>query len=259
MAIITFMSDFGTKDHYVASVKAKILSMNEKQTIIDISHNINPHDIMHASFVLNAVFRDFPKGTVHLVAVDSQIKQHEKFIAIKLEDHYFLGTDNGLFSLISEVSPTLIVEIEHDTPKKETFAAKNILANIAFQIANGEDLQTLGKVIPSFNKMTKRQLRTNKNTIAGHIVHVDAFGNLITNISKNVVEQIREARQIEILFGRENVTTIHSNYHSVEEGNCAVFFNSSDLLEITINTGNANQLLGLNFDSPVNIIFTPTL
>ena len=101
MAIITFLSDFGTKDHYVAAVKATILAKNPAALIVDISHFVEAGHIGQASFLLKSVWKDFPPGTVHLVAVDDPNSVPTDYIALKMDDHYFVGPDNGLFGLIS--------------------------------------------------------------------------------------------------------------------------------------------------------------
>ena len=111
MAIVTLLTDSGESDHYVAAIKAKIISINPGIRVEDISHKIKPADIAHAAFVLRAVFRDFPKGTVHLVGVDSTGNRDDAFIALQLEDHFFVGCDNGLFGLISEKPHQQLVEL----------------------------------------------------------------------------------------------------------------------------------------------------
>lgn len=257
MAIITFMSDFGRKDHYVASVKAKIFQYNPNAQVVDISHEIKMFDIAHGAFVLSAIFRDFPKGTVHLVAVDSQIKAHEKYIAAKIEDHYFVGTDNGIFSLISDKLPTSIVELNGENDELHSFSARNILAPAATALANGKNIYDLGRQLTEIHTLINRQLRVTRNAISGHVIHVDGFGNLITNITRDSFNQFWDKRNVAIGFGRNKIYTLHQSYSSVEEGDCAVFFNSLNVLEIAINKGPAAQLLGLEFDSPVSVEFTP--
>src|SRR5690606_41602798 len=113
MAIITFISDFGYSDHYVAAVKGKILKENPNQQIIDISHSIEHFDIAHGSYVLKMAFKDFPENSVHLVAVDSNGGPGEKIVALKLENHFFVGVDNGLFGLISDAEPLEIVYLNN--------------------------------------------------------------------------------------------------------------------------------------------------
>src|SRR5688572_11185695 len=111
MHFITFLSDFGYRDHYVASVKARILSSEPKAQIVDISHAVEPFDIAHAVHILSAVFQDFPKGTVHLIAVDTQGTKSGKYHAAKYKGHFFLAADNGIISLLTDSEPEELVEI----------------------------------------------------------------------------------------------------------------------------------------------------
>ena len=204
MAIITFLSDFGQRDSYVAAVKAKIYSINPNINIVDISHDISHFNIAHAAFVLRSVFRDFPKGTVHLISVNAPNKEKEKLVAVKLEEHYFVGIDNGLFSLLSEKSPSVIVELTKDAAYHNAFPEKTILSSTAVSLASGISIYNVGKQVTNIKEMLNRQLRVTKSQIFGHVIHIDHYGNAITNISQ----------------------------------------------------GNASELFGLDYDSPVNIEFT---
>src|ERR1700741_1501294 len=121
MPIITLLTDSGESDHYVAAIKAKIISTNPGIGIIDISHAIKLCDIGHAAFVLRSVFREFPKGTVHLVGVDATGNRGDAAIAMQLEDHFFVGSDNGLFGLISEKSHQYLVELNSINTISTTF------------------------------------------------------------------------------------------------------------------------------------------
>ena len=254
MAIITLLTDFGTSDHYTASLKAQILGINSGLNIIDISHTIAPSDLAHASFVLRNCYNDFPKGTVHLVSVGTSGHPKEKMIAIKLNDHYFIGADNGLFGLIAETEAQFSIEI----PKKEgstTFVAKNIMAGVAAKLASGVSLQDLGNPFPEYKKMLGRHLRATKSHISGHVTRVDHYGNVITNIEQKAFQALHQDRTFSVTFGRYNSRRIHDYYSQVEPGDYFVVFNSLGLLEIGIYQGNASELLGLEFDSPVTINF----
>ena len=256
MAVITFMSDFGTRDHYVASVKATIISLNPNQQVIDISHDIRPYDIAHAANVLKKAFRHFPTGSVHLIAVDS-VRDKTKAIAIELDGHYFIGFDCGLFSLISSNKPgKALILSEGDS----TFPAKDVLAKAALAIAKGEAFEKLGEQTEQLVELYNRQLKVTKREIAGHVISVDHYGNLITNIAKEEFEKIREINgngvQYAIRFGRELFTGVHDYFTDVESGDCYVMFNSAGDLQIGINKGNASELLGLGIDAPVIIEFT---
>jgi len=255
MALITFLSDFGSTDHYVAAVKAKILSTNPGLQIVDISHDIEPCNLAHASFVLKHIYNQFPNGTIHLVGVNSSNSEDDTFLALKLEEHYFLGNDNGIWGLISDEMASTVIEINSLKPVKSTFPARDILAPAAAKLASGTNILDLGKPLKEYLRMLPRKPRASKQQIAGHVIHVDHFGNLVTNISKIDFDILSKGKKFSIKFGRENMTKIHGGYKTVDNGDCFLLFNSMNLLEVGINNGHAAQLLGLDYDSPVIISF----
>jgi len=253
MAIITFLSDFGESDHYVAAVKAKVLSENPNITIVDISHQITSCDIAHGAYVLKAVYNDFPEGTIHVFAIHAIGQSGDKFIAVKLDGHYFIGTDNGLLGLISDNQASEQVELTGS--KENTFPTKNILAPAAAKLAGGELLENLGTPIDHYKKSLGRHLKANKSLISGHIIRVDHYGNLITNIDKTTFDILSKQKTYNITFGRENSRRIHKNLNVADAGDVFLIFNDQGFLEIGINQGNACELLGLQYDSPVMINF----
>jgi S-adenosylmethionine hydrolase len=255
MAIVTLLTDSGETDHYVAAIKAKIISVNPGIRIEDISHRIQPTDIAHAAFVLRCVFRDFPKGTVHLVGVDASGNRGDAFIALQLEDHFFVGADNGLFGLISERSHQNLVELNTINSIVTTFPEKDIFAPAAAKLASGVSLTDLGKSMPLFKKMIDRQVKATKKQIAGTVIRVDNFGNLITNIPKEAFDVLSKGKTFTIQFGGEKFRRIQTQYNQADQGECFIVFNSQGVLEIGIYKGNASELLGLDYDSMVNIVF----
>ncbi|MBI3483468.1 MAG: SAM-dependent chlorinase/fluorinase [Bacteroidetes bacterium] len=255
MAIVTLLTDSGETDHYAAAIKAKILSINPGLTIIDISHKISPCDIAHGAFVLKSVFGDFPKGSVHLVAVDSTGNSETASIAIQLEDHFFIGADNGLFGLISDKTHQQAVDINSVNQIGSTFPEKDIFAIAAAKLASGVSITSLGKPMTSFKKMIGRSVKATRKLIAGHVVRVDNFGNLITNISKTDFDILSKDKNYTVQFAREKFRKINSNYHQADQGDCFLIFNSLGFLEIGIYKGRANELLGMELDSAVNILF----
>ncbi|AHM59716.1 hypothetical protein D770_07265 [Flammeovirgaceae bacterium 311] len=223
--------------------------------IVDISHHIQHFNIAHGSFVLGNVFRDFPKGTVHLVAVHATGNLGEPYIAIKLEDHYFVGTDNGLLGLISELEPEEVVILGHTEEDKQlarttTFPAKDILAPAAAKLAQGAALASLGEKTDYFNRMIPRKPRLSKQLIAGHVIHIDHYGNLITNILQHEFEQLVNEK-FRIKLGREQINKIHKTYNLVDAGDLFAVFNSQGFLEIGVHSGHAAELLGMEYDSPI--------
>jgi S-adenosylmethionine hydrolase len=255
MAIVTLLTDSGEADHYVAAIKARILSTNPGLTLVDISHSIASCDIAHGAYVLRSVFRDFPKGTVHLTAVNSTGDPDSPFIALQLEDHYLLGIDNGLLGLISEKPHQNIVELNSINPVASTFPERDILAPAAARLASGVSITSLGPSLSTYKKMFNRQVKATRKQILGHIVRVDGYGNLITNIEKESFDILSKSKEYTVQFGGEKFRRVHSSYNQAEQGDCFLLFNSAGLLEIGIYKGNASELLGLRYDSPVNILF----
>jgi len=255
MAIITFMSDFGMSDHYVSAVKAKILSTNPSLRIIDISHEIEPFNIAHAAYVLKHVYRDFPKGTIHIVAVNSHGEKNKRYLCFKIDDHFFLGPDNGIFSLVCQSEPSMIAELFNSENDITSFPAKDILAKNAALIASGSSMNDIGAFTKDYLQKIDRKFRATKKQISGNVIKVDYYGNLIANIEEEVFNVLRKDRKFLIQFGREKMDKVNISYNDVDDGDCFAIFNSLGLLEIGINKGNASRLLGLKYDSAVSIIF----
>jgi S-adenosylmethionine hydrolase len=222
---------------------------------VDISNKIAPCDIGHGAFVLRSAFRDFPKGSVHIVAVDAAGNRGDSHIAVQLEDHFFVSVDNGLLGLISDKSHQNIVELNVINTISTSFPERDILAPAAARLASGVSITTLGTPLTTFKKMTDRHVKATRKQILGHVVRVDGFGNLITNIEKETFDLLSKGKVFTISFGGEKMRRIHTGYHQADQGDCFLLFNSLGLLEIGIYKGNASDLLGLSYDSPVNVIF----
>jgi S-adenosylmethionine hydrolase len=256
MGIITFTSDFGTKDHYVAAVKAKIYSFNPNIKVEDISHSIQPHDIGHGAHVLGSVFRDFPVGTVHLVAINAQSHVKEKLIALKLEEHFFVGEDNGFFSLLTEKKPTAICELPYDPNNGDTFPEKTILARAAVSLASGSSVYDLGKQLLETKIFKHRAPLFSDKVIECHVKHIDTYGNLITNLTKELFNATMGIEKFAYLqIRRERIEKIVKSYKDAFPGEAVAFFNSNNWLQININFGNASELLGMAVGDPIYIYF----
>jgi S-adenosyl-L-methionine hydrolase (adenosine-forming) len=254
MALVTFTSDFGNTDFYCAAVKAKMLSFNPQLTIVDITHHVTQYDIAHAAFVLRSVYNDFPKGTVHLMAINCTSSHTDGFIGIKLNEHIFIGPNNGVLSMLADHDPGIVVKFADIHVKDSTFPAKDILAPIAAKVASGGAIHDFGGPLKAIKKVVPRQFKASKKQIVGYVLRVDHYGNLITNIPKQVFDQLNPGR-FTVNFGRETLEGLHQSYDDVEPGDCFAFFNSLGLLEIGINHGHGADLLGLRHDSPINIFF----
>ncbi len=254
MPLITFTSDYGTVDHYVAAVKAVIYRSAPRIDVIDISHDIAPFDLAHGAFVLRSVYHEFPEGSVHLLAINTDASQG-RFVAVKMDGHYFVGADNGLISLLSETPPDCAVLL--DVPDTTTFATKDALAPAAVALCNGLDISRLGEEIDEVDRRISRSLRANQKQINGHVIRVNHYGNLITNIDRDTFKKLSADKNFQVMFGRERARRIDQTYGDVDLGECVLMFNSLGLLEIGINQGNAHELLGLSYDSSIIIRFEP--
>jgi len=258
MTIVTILTDSGENDHYVASIKAKILSIYSDLTIIDISHCIEPANLAQGSFVLKSVFRDFPSGTVHLVGVGPMCRLDVAYIAIQLEDHFFVGNNNGILSLISDQAPQHIVGINNANGLATSFPEKDILAPAVAKIAMEKTLKNIGNPITDYVQKISSSPKATKKQIVGQVIYIDRFGNLITSIRKEIFLSLKGERKFSIQFGSwsfRNISRVHQYYYEVPEGECFFLFNSLDLLEIGINNGIGDQLFGMNYDSSVIISF----
>ncbi len=255
MPVITLTSDFGTKDHYVSVLKACLLRRNEEVKIIDITHEISPFNIVQASFILNNAWRHFPKGSVHLVAVNLFFAERNEFIAFERDEHYFVGPNNGLFSLMfNDLYESETVQVPYDA--EDEFPLQNALAQAATKLMEYQDLDLVGTSLFHLEKKISVQPVVNDSQIRATIIHVDHYENVIVNVKSEIFEKIRRDRSFGIYFNPSDpLTEISKEYSDVPIGDVLCFFNASGYLEIAINKGRAASLLGLKKDEAIQIDF----
>ena len=156
MAIITLTSDFGESDHYVGALKGTILSQIPSQIIVDISHQIQHFDLAHGAFVLRSALPHFPKGSIHLIAVDSVANQENGYLAVQLEDHFFLLPDHGMLGLLSQQEPQMVVSLPIPGEKPGVFPSLEVMVSAAIDLANGKSIEALGTPTTEYHKMLGR-------------------------------------------------------------------------------------------------------
>ena len=258
MAIITLTTDLGDKDFYQAALKGSLLSLLPTVNIVDITHNISAFNIPKAAFVLKNAFPYFPKGTVHLIGIDSVYNQQTKYLAVKYNDHYFIGSDNGIFSLLFDGEPTEIVELSIMQDLKFLhFPLTDIFAKAATHLANNGALNEIGVPVKELEQKMSLQPVIEKDVIKGSVIYIDTFQNVITNISKDLFTKIQQNRDFRLYFRRnESISQLSWHYNEVPEGEKLCLFGISNYLEIAINKGNASGLLGLNLGDIVQIEFS---
>ena len=266
----------GNRDYYVGAIKGFIYKRIPHAQIVDISHAIRPFNIVEAAFCVSNVIDDFPERTIHVLAVNSDpkidINNPSKYdewpLVMTYRGQYFVGIDNGIFSLIvKDISSAEFFRMTEAmiSPGLHRFPAKNLLTKIACQIAEGQDLNLIGEKIESCKIVSDLTPVTEPNLIRGHVLHIDGYGNLITNITEALFNKIGSNEPFVIYFRSKSyfIDKIHSTYNEVPHGERVAIFNSNGLLEIAVNMGvhknggGANTLFGLKERDIVRIEFTP--
>lgn len=274
MPVITFTSDYGLVDHRVASVKGKILSLTDNVTIVDISHQIQAYNLMQTAYIVKNAYPFFPKGTVHIISVDSFYTKERKCILYKADDHYFIAADNGVLSLIFyDIKPEAVYEITFNNrfDDEVSFTSTDIFAPVAVHLHNSGLPEVIGRkfMTPKQLSFPRAVFNESENMMIGEIMYIDNFGNLVSNISKKFFEKTSVGYQSFIVrFRNLALSRIYNQYtDSVADwanepeyhGKAAALFNDSGLLELTIYKGNAESgaktLFGLQVGESIYIEF----
>lgn len=278
MAIITLTSDFGEKDHFVGAIKGAIFSELFDVKIVDISHYVSPFNISQAAYIIQNAYKSFPKGTVHIIGVDSELHPENKHLAVKLDGHYFICADNGIMSMLcSEVVPEKMVEINIHGIIQSNFPVLDVFVKVACHLARGGTLEVIGKTIDTIKPIKNLVpfINEDRTQIIGTIIYIDNYGNVVTNIKQGFFESIQKGRDFVISARNNKFKTVYSKYSDVvnfeipeekrhDEGKGLVVFNSGGFLEIAVyrsnpNTvGTASSLMGLDLMDTVTINFMAT-
>lgn len=268
MAIITLTSDMGTKDHYVAAVKGAIYSELENAAIVDVTHELPPFEIAQAWFVVRNAYRNFPKGTIHIIGIKPEAVLptnkggHDEtvHIAAEYDGHFFIGADNGLFSLIFEHTPDNLVELNFPLDSDDlNFPTKHVFAKAACHLARGGTLEVIGKKMDALKERAIFRPVIDNEVIKGTVIYVDNYGNIITNITKEVFKDGVKGRAFEIGIpdSTHSISEISQTYNDVVGGEILALFNATGFLEIALNQGNASGLLGLKLNDIIRIEIIP--
>ncbi len=254
--IITITTDFGDRDGYVAAMKGVILSAAPEARIVDISHHIAPFDVMEAAFVLRQAAPHYPKGSIHLVVVDPGVGSPRRCVALEAGGHMYVGPDNGLFSLLmnGETKPDGLVELDA-AGASATFHGRDVFAPAAARLATGCHLEDVGTPIDALTPLHWAIPTEDDSGIRGWIVHVDNFGNCITNVTRSVLERRQRSRGVKGYVGSAIVAGVQSTYASVDKGEPLLLFGSDGYLEVAVNEGHAASLLNIRRGTPINLVF----
>jgi S-adenosylmethionine hydrolase len=259
--IVTLLTDFGIDDYFVGAMKGVILSRFAQAVLVDITHNIPPHDICAAAFTLFAAHRNFPPGTIHVAVVDPGVGSDRRPVIVETEDHLFVGPDNGLFSPVLSLHPR--AKVRHVTNSayflpnvSATFHGRDIFAPVAAALAQGTAPEFMGPTIQN-PVLLQPNAWDPKADFApvGSVIHIDRFGNCVTSFAWERVQKFSGGRSIHLRLKDFEITKRLPYYENatLEPDQPFVIVGSSGFLEISIWSGSAARVLKVGVGEPVHL------
>ena len=275
MCLITLTTDFGNKDHFVGSVKGSLHIEIPDVNIIEISNEISPFNIIEGAYIIENAYKNFPKGSIHILGVDSEKTPENKHLAIMLDGHYFICADNGIMSLVAKkIKPDKIIEINIHNYKSSSFTVLDVFIKVAAHIYRGGLIDLVGNKINDLKEIYEINpiLNEKNKEIVGNVIYIDNYENVITNISKTIFKKFGKSRSYLINARNYKFNTILNSYSGSikfeidknlrkEEGKKIAIFNKANFLELAIyksnpsTTGGASSLFGLKYGDIVTIKF----
>ncbi len=260
-ALVTLTTDFGLDDAYVAAMKAAMLAVEPDLRLLDVSHAIEAQDVLGAAFLLRQVAPLTPPGTVHLVVVDPGVGTDRQALAARCGDHLFVGPDNGLVALIwDEVEPDEVVVLDrpafwHSHAPSATFHGRDVFGPVAAHLASGRSLTEVGTPTARYQRLHWAHPIADDEGIQGWVVHVDRFGNAVTNIPRALLDAEPRSRTAKCYVGATILEGIHETYGDVPPGEPLALIGSAGLLEIGVNGGDASTLFSIPKGSRVSLVY----
>jgi len=274
MKIITLTTDFGLRDYSVGAVKGAIYSKCPEACVVDISHLISPFDVFQAAFILKNAYVHYPKGSIHIIGVDAERTPEKRHMVMKLNGHYFIGADNGIFHLLAEDKKNAeLYEIKGEQ-STELFPTLYSFPLIAEKICKNIPLNKIGKKTDTYLEAThfKPEISADKRFVYGTIIYIDHYGNAVSNISRKLFEEIRQDRAFEVIFNMYTFKKIYNQYSEfidfsvpldlrAPDGKRMLLFNDLDYLQCSVyksdthTVGGASSLLDINYLDRVSVHF----
>ncbi len=261
MSVISLITDFGQNDNFVGVIKGVILNINPAVKIVDICHLVNPHDILTGAFLLKSSFRYFPEGTVHLVVVDPGVGSKRKKVIVKTKNYYFVAPDNGVLSLALKDQPLLeIIEITNKRyflkPTSDTFHGRDIFAPTAAYLSKGRDISKFGKRIKSIQELSLPQIKITSKGLIGEIIYIDFFGNLVSNIDKETLDNFINGKKLKIYIKDKTIEKLSYGYAEGTYLKPLALIDSFNYLEIALNRSSACDYLKAKKGAKVTVSVT---
>ena len=258
--IIALLTDFGTRDHYVGAMRGVALGICPDATLVDITHDIEPQDILGGALELAAAFRYFPPATVFLCVVDPGVGSARRGIAAAAGGYQFVAPDNGLLAIVfKQTEPTQVVELTERMYARpavsRTFEGRDRFAPAAAWLAKGVELSAFGAPLSDWQSIDVPAPHADRAQLSGVVVRVDRFGNLVTNIDRRTFDMFAAGRRVQIAAADHPIASVVATYADSGAGSVCALFGSSDHLEIALSGGSAAERLGLTRGAPVVVRF----
>jgi len=257
MAIIALLTDFGLNDNFVGVMKGVIYRINPEAKIVDISHQVESHNICDAAFLLKSSYPYFPGGTVFLIVVDPGVGSERKAIIVETEKYLFVAPDNGVLSFLTKRDIKRIIQITNQEyflkPVSHTFHGRDIFAPVTAYLSKGENVDKFGPRIKKIERIEFPEPQVKNNRLVGEVIYVDRFGNLITNINQDTFLRFIEGKKFQIVIGKAKILKISSSYQEGKEGLPIAVFGSFDNLEISLYRDDVSRRLNLNKGSKIYV------
>ncbi len=248
---IALLTDFGSRDHYAGTMKGVVLGICPDVTLVDLTHDIAPHDVFGAALELAASYSYFPHGTIFLAVVDPGVGSSRYGIAAEAGGYRFVAPDNGVLTQVfAETPPTRVVELTDRRYARatvsRTFEGRDRFAPAAAWLAKGLELSALGRPLSDWQMLRVPGPMVSDDTVTGEVIRVDRFGNLVTNIDRRTFDRFAAHGGVEVTAGSHPVTMVVATYAEVAAGTVCALFGSTEQLEIAVNGGSAAAHLQLS-------------
>ncbi|MGB1444733.1 MAG: SAM hydrolase/SAM-dependent halogenase family protein [Flavobacteriaceae bacterium] len=275
MSIITLTTDFGHKDYFVSATKAALLQEATNSTVLDISHDISPFNHTEAAYILKNAYHNFPKGSIHIVGVDSELSPENNHIVMAYDGHYFIGANNGIFALLLEEKKyEKLVEINIHNAVLSSFPVLDVFVKVAAHLARNGSMDVIGRSFTDLKELTgvRPVIHESGRQLIGSVIYIDNFGNVVTNIKKSLFLEVQKTRPFIIYAQSVKFNAVYNSYTEAinfnipkqnreEDGKKIALWNAAGHLELAIyksnplKVGSANSLFGLDFRTPITVEF----
>lgn len=275
MSIITLTTDFGHKDYFVSATKAALLQEATNSTVLDISHDISPFNHTEAAYILKNAYQNFPKGSIHIVGVDSELSPENNHIVMAYDGHYFIGANNGIFALLLEEKKyEKLVEINIHNAVLSSFPVLDVFVKVAAHLARNGSMDVIGRSFTDLKELTgvRPVIHESGRQLIGSVIYIDNFGNVVTNIKKSLFLEVQKTRPFIIYAQSVKFNAVYNSYTEAinfnipkqnreEDGKKIALWNAAGHLELAIyksnplKVGSANSLFGLDFRTPITVEF----